>query len=93
MLSFPSCFFFSSFKMDFGADVLWMLESLNIISKIYLMLLLQNCFSSKEQISNPLARGFLLVPVTFRISHQKRSFVLKWAGNLIEIYLGGLKKK
>ena len=34
-----------------------------------------------------------MMPVSFRISHQKRSFVLKSAGNLIESYFGKKKKK
>lgn len=34
-----------------------------------------------------------MMPVGFRIPHQKRSFVLKSAGNLTESYFGGKKKK
>lgn len=34
-----------------------------------------------------------MMPVGFRIPHQKRSFVLKSAGNLTESYFGGEKKK
>lgn len=34
-----------------------------------------------------------MMPVSFRISHQKRSFVLKSAGNLIESYFGKKNKK
>lgn len=33
------------------------------------------------------------MPASFRISHQKRSFVLQSAGNLIESYFGKKKKK
>lgn len=33
-----------------------------------------------------------MMPVGFRIPHQKRSFVLKSAGNLTESYFGGKKK-
>lgn len=34
-----------------------------------------------------------MMPVSFRISHQKRSFVVRSAGNLIESYFGKKKKK
>lgn len=34
-----------------------------------------------------------MMPVSFRILHQKRSFVLKSTGNLIESYFGKKKKK
>lgn len=34
-----------------------------------------------------------MMPVSFRIPHQKRSFVLKSTGNLIESYFGKEKKK
>ena len=34
-----------------------------------------------------------MMPVSFRISHQKRSFVVRSAGNLIESYFGEKKKK
>lgn len=34
-----------------------------------------------------------MMPVTFRIPHQKRSFVLKLAGNLTESYFGKKKKQ
>lgn len=34
-----------------------------------------------------------MMPVSFRIPHQKRSFVLKSTGNLIESYFGKKKKK
>lgn len=33
-----------------------------------------------------------MMPVSFRISHQKRSFVVRSAGNLIESYFGKKKK-
>ena len=33
-----------------------------------------------------------MMPVSFRIAHQKRSFVVRSAGNLIESYFGKKKK-
>lgn len=34
-----------------------------------------------------------MLPVSFRIPHQKRSVVLQSAGNLTESYFGGKKKR